>query len=275
MPATRRSLVLITDFGDQDWFVGTMKGVIKGIAPDVDVLDLTHQIPEYNIAAGSFALLSSYPYFPPGTVFCAVVDPGVGGERQPLVISAGDYFFTAPDNGLLAIPRLAQEKDFQARIASNPEFYRTRSPDATFHGRDVFAPLAAHLARGVSLEEMGPPADSLVPCAIPEPRSRNDHFLEGEIIYVDRFGNLILNISRTHVQGSVFTGLEPAAWRLEINHVLLHGLSRTFSDKKNKELLFYWGSSDFLEIAVNQGNAAATLNSGIGSAVHLSAIEKK
>ncbi|HUK81543.1 MAG TPA: SAM-dependent chlorinase/fluorinase, partial [Verrucomicrobiae bacterium] len=185
-------IALTTDFGSSDWFVGSMKGVILGINPQVTIVDLTHEIPAGDIRAGAFALAASYKCFPRLTVHCAVVDPGVGSERAPIAVKSADYFFVGPDNGVLSYA-LAQEKVREVRRLDNDEYFR-KPVSHTFHGRDIFAPAAAHLSNGVPMNSLGSEVNEFVRVAWPQVNI-DGGVTHGQVIYIDRFGNCITNIS--------------------------------------------------------------------------------
>src|SRR3989442_15159550 len=179
-------ITLATDFGFSDWFVGTMKGVILGIAPRAAIVDITHEIPAGDIRAGAFALRASYRFFPKGTVHVVVVDPGVGSERKAIVVETDNYFFIGPDNGVLSWA-LAKERIKTIRALEN-EHYFLHPISGTFHGRDIFAPVAAHLASGVPTRKLGPVSKDFMRLPWPEPkRARNR--IEAKIVCIDRFGN--------------------------------------------------------------------------------------
>ncbi|AEH46010.1 protein of unknown function DUF62 [Thermodesulfatator indicus DSM 15286] len=242
-------IILLTDFGLKDHYVGVMKGVIKTIAPQEDIIDLTHEVPPQDIKAGAFLLGVSYRYFPDGSIFVAVVDPGVGTERKGILVSTGKYFFVGPDNGLFSFV-LEQEKTFFAWELKN-NFYFRREISITFHGRDIFAPVAAHLARGVSPKEFGPSLKEIK--RLPWPKViKDNNSLKGAVIYVDRFGNLITNIHIRDITG-------------EIKKVTYQGLEipflKTYGLAPPGNLLALIGSEGYLEIAASQGSAAQKLGS--------------
>ena len=185
-------ITLLTDFGTQDTFVGVMKGVIRSIAPDVTTIDLTHYVPPQDIRAGAFALKTAYAYFPPGTIHLAVVDPGVGGGRRPVAARIGDYVFVCPDNGLLSHV-LARETPHQA-VALNNTRYQLPQVSRTFHGRDIFAPAAACLASGVSLESLGTPVARLATFPLSSPHVEVEH-ITSHVVYIDVFGNVFLDMT--------------------------------------------------------------------------------
>jgi S-adenosylmethionine hydrolase len=191
----RRSIItLLTDFGHQDPFVGIMKGVILGLCPNASLVDLTHETAAYDILGGSFLLQSAVPYFPPGTIHVAMVDPGVGGPRRPILAEIDDQLFVAPDNGLLSYPMAhGTVRAVRAIVAQE---YLLQPVSTTFHGRDVFAPVAGHLACGVPPERFGPEVGDAVRLPSPRPRLGEGGTLTGQVIRIDRFGNCITNIGR-------------------------------------------------------------------------------
>jgi S-adenosylmethionine hydrolase len=184
-------ITLTTDFGTCDWFVGTMKGVIASLAPGTTVVDLTHDLPPGDIRGGAFALAASHRFFPKGTVHVAVVDPDVGSNRKAIAVQTAKAVFVGPDNGVLSWA-LAKEKVTAIHALEN-EAYFVQPVSRTFHGRDVFAPVAAHLSRGVPIRKLGPALKGFVRLDWPEPQARRGGF-EGEVVYIDRFGNAITNL---------------------------------------------------------------------------------
>ncbi|MBI4664754.1 MAG: SAM-dependent chlorinase/fluorinase [Verrucomicrobia bacterium] len=191
-----RMITLTTDFGSEDWFVGTMKGVILSLNPRAVIVDVTHGIPPGDIRAGAFALASAYRYFPRHTVHLAVVDPGVGSNRAAIAVLTADHVFIGPDNGVLSLA-LFQEPMRSIRQLEHDRFFLPEV-SRTFHGRDIFAPVAAHVSKGLSLEKLGRRLEDYQRLDFAEPRA-NDQLLTGEVIYVDRFGNAITNISAKHL----------------------------------------------------------------------------
>lgn len=267
-----RILTLLTDFGLQDPYVGMMKGAIAQINPRLTVIDLTHQIPPQDIGSARFALMSAYPYFPAETVHVTVVDPGVGSRRRAIAIAVGrdathpTGFLIGPDNGVLS-GVLQQNPVLAAVELTNSVYWRTPSPSSTFHGRDIFAPVAAHLASGVPLVELGAviSTDTLQQLAIPtcsykQDLSRPATTITGCIQAIDRFGNLITNIPGTDVLGK--------EWLAIVNGIALCG-KQTYSERQAGELLALVGSHGWVEIAVNQGSAQATLKLTIGNSVQV------
>lgn len=238
-------VTLTTDFGVRDPYVAAMKGVIYAIQPHLTVTDLSHDIPPRDIMEGALFLAGALPFFPDRTVHVAVVDPGVGTPRHGLVIQAGGQYLVCPDNGIATF--FVRRYPIQdARIIENPRFMRGEiSP--TFHGRDVFAPVAAHLARGVPLSEFGSRIADLVELPVPVP-IMTPGGIEGEVVHIDRFGNLITNIARDDIP-------KEAACIVQAGAMRLGNLRRTYADAPPGEPLALIGGAGFLEVAVNGGSA--------------------
>jgi S-adenosylmethionine hydrolase len=274
-PPFRPVVAFMTDFGYGDGDVGVMKGVVLGIVPDAQLVDITHSVAPQNVASAAWILAASYRYFPKKTVYTCVVDPGVGSSRRPIALSAGDWLFVGPDNGLFSYV-LAEQTLHEAVELVNPA-YRLPQISSTFHGRDIFAPAAAHLARGVALSDLGPrlaPSDLYrLDLAL---ALRRDEHLEARVLHVDNFGNLITNIPLSLVP-DLFTC---RAVRLEFpahNHVLTE--RRRFfadlpdNDEQEARPFIYADSSGYVGIAVRNGNAARTLHIGYGEII-IGTIEK-
>jgi len=254
-------VTLTTDFGTRDPFVGIMKGVILGIHPSANVVDLTHEIAPHDILEGALALQASVPFFPPGTVHLAVVDPGVGSRRRALALAAGGQQFVGPDNGLFTF--LLDEPGWSAVALENPA-YALPVISPTFHGRDRFAPAAAHLSSGVPLDHLGPPATDLV--RICWPRARLDgEVLVGEVIHVDRFGNLVTSVRAEEVEslGSL------DAVTVEVMGRRIAGLSPSYADCRAEEPGAIIGSSGRLEIFLREASARTALSIERGAQVRL------
>lgn len=272
-------IALLTDFGTTDAYVGIMKAVMARIAPNAQFIDITHQIQPQNVNQAAFALLNSYRYFPKGTVFLNVVDPGVGGARHPVAVNAGGYTFVAPDNGLLT-HTLAEIGQFNAFTLTNPD-YQLSPVSNTFHGRDIFAPAAAHLAAGVSLENFGSNITELHQLPTPVLEIEPLH-ITGQVIYTDHFGNIITSIgelSWSSREQLVFKPrfaemaqsltLYPSQITIQINDLTLSNISRTYVEVPQNHPLALVSSGGFLEIAVNQGSAASRYNIKAGILVTL------
>jgi S-adenosylmethionine hydrolase len=263
--AARPVVTLLTDFGVVDPFVGMMKGVIAGICPDAVVIDLTHEVPAQDIACGAFYLERAYRYFPEGTVHVAVVDPGVGTARAPLALTAGRHFFVGPDNGILSLAVVAARR-FRAVTLAEPSFFRAAISN-TFHGRDVFAPVAAHLANGVTLAQFGPPKKRIVKLPWPKPRKTRTGF-SAEIVSVDRFGNLITNLSPEH-----WKSLRRP--RLSVASFVCDELSPSYGAARRGELLAVFGGYGLLEIAARDASAATLLDVARGAKLRLEGVSRR
>jgi len=258
-------ITLLTDFGEEDWFVGSMKGVIASICPGARTVDITHRISPGDIRRGALILRCAYRYFPRGTVHLAVVDPGVGSDRAVLVVRGGGYIFVAPDNGLLSYV-LTDLKEKAIFHAIREDLFRDEISD-TFHGRDIFAPLAARLAGGLPAEKVGPPNSQPVILSTPVVRPTTDGYQLVEIIGMDRFGNCVTALAQNLPDQSPGSD-HPSALQLTINDHCLHiPLVNSYAAVENGKLLAVWGSCGFLELAVNGGNAAQQLGLQVGDMV--------
>jgi S-adenosylmethionine hydrolase len=257
----RALLAFLSDFGLEDPYVGVVKAVLLGINPDLRIVDLCHQIPAHNIMAGAFALGSSYREFAPGTVFLAVVDPGVGSARAGLVAVTERYAFVAPDNGLLGLVLRDCPETVCYRIEA-PRYWRY-PVSRTFHARDIFAPVAAQVSLGLAPGELGPVHRNPVGLAFPEPFADADG-LTGEVVHIDRFGNLVTNLDVRTMRRVL--GVERGTVR--IRGVELPVLD-TYAQAGEGQPLALVGSSGFLEVSVNKGNASRVLKAGKGEPVSL------
>lgn len=256
----RPVVTLLTDFGSSDPYVGMMKGVIAGICPDANIVDLTHEVPPHDIRTGAFFLERAIRYFPEGTVHVAVVDPGVGTARPKIAVASGGHFFVGPDNGLFGWAATRPS----AVLLSRRSYFLPRVSN-TFHGRDVFAPVAAHLAGGVPLARFGPETRGIVKLASSKPKKVKHGFV-GEIICVDRFGNLITNLEPEHWQSIPRAGLSAGAFRST-------KLSTSYEGVKEGEVGILFGGYGLLEIAARQASAAARLGLAPGDPVRLAPAE--
>ncbi|MEH2306522.1 SAM hydrolase/SAM-dependent halogenase family protein [Nostoc sp.] len=247
----QRLMTFLSDFGDRDIYVGVMKGVIAQANPRLRVIDLTHQIPPQDIAAARFCLMNAYPYFPVGTVHLAVVDPGVGSKRRAIAVEFAQGFLVGPDNGIFS-GVLSQSPAIAAVELTNLNYWRTPQPSNTFHGRDIFATVAANLASGVSLKQLGQEIDpaSLVKLDIAECKQISNGVV-GCIQYIDHFGNLVSNIPASYVQGKT--------WYVQAAGLNIPGC-KTYSDVNVGEILALVGSHGWVEIAINSGNAHSRLH---------------
>ena len=266
---TAKIVTLITDFGLRDPYVAEMKGAILSICSDAVIVDVSHEIEKFNIRMGAYVLASAAPYFPKGTVHVAVVDPGVGTQRRSLVIETKQGFLVGPDNGVLV---LAAERQ---GIISIHELANTKLMlphiSSTFHGRDVFAPAAAHLAKGLSPAEFGPEIHKVVKPEFAKVK-REKGALTGEVLHVDGFGNIITNVSEEelaslHAKGPLNVSLPN--WKATLK------LIKTYAEAKPEEALAFVGSQGYVEIAVNQGNAAEKFSAKPGDRIRLSPASSK
>lgn len=259
-----RVITLLTDFGTRDGYVGTMKGVIHRINPDVSIVDISHEVPPHDILEAAYILYSAYRYFPPGTVHLVVVDPGVGSARKIVGLQTEDYIFIAPDNGVLTF--IAQREKVRELFEITNDDYFLKPISDTFHGRDIFAPVAAHLSKGIALAKFGKRIVALRKLKIARPEVKKGKFT-GEIIHIDRFGNLITNIDKRTLNSEFC--IPHSAFRVRVGGEEILGISKSYADVEPGKFLAIFGSSDFLEISLNQGNASQALGAGRGQKVEV------
>ena len=256
-------ITLTTDFGTADHFVGVLKGVILRINPDAELVDISHQVAEFEIEDGAFTLAQSYGYFPPGTIHLVVVDPGVGSSRRPIVVSAGAYRFVAPDNGVLSAI-YDREESVEVRHITAAHYFL--SPVShTFHGRDIFAPVAAWLSRGVKADSLGACITDYVRAPLPKVECVSPGLWRGVVLKVDRFGNLVTNITPRDVPGLCQT--HPRDFRIEISGREIGRLCLSYLEASPSEIFAILGSSGYLEISMSRGSAAQTLKAKRGTAL--------
>ena len=261
-------IVVLTDFGTSDPYVGIMKGVINQIAPLTPIIDLTHEIPPGNIRRGAITLWQSVHYFAPGSIFLVVIDPGVGTSRQPIILENGDYTYIAPDNGVLSY---VSGKNIHAWKLSNPKL-SLPNPGNTFHGRDIFAPAAAYVSKGVEPSQFGDPIRNLHKLAYPRLEVLDPGKLSGQILFPDRFGNLITSLGKFSssvsnqvvfnpwVGGSDPFIAKPETSKLELQSGKSLSWVKTFAEIPADDCAVLIGSSGLLEIAANRQSAANLLN---------------
>jgi S-adenosylmethionine hydrolase len=238
-------IVLMTDFGDEDPYLGQMKGVIAAIAPGVQVLDLCNNVPKHNIVVAAAFLKGSWKFFPKGGIFVIVVDPGVGTERKAILLKTRDRYFIAPDNGCLT-EILGENIPWEAVEIHNPR-YMLRDISATFHGRDIFAPVAAHLAKGVSLLSFGPRVQELTQLSVPKPRFK-DGIVHGVITHIDHFGNAWTNITQEFLEQLGWME-DPSRIVATVSSCKIKGLKRTYMDGETGKPLVLINSFTLMEIA--------------------------
>jgi S-adenosyl-L-methionine hydrolase (adenosine-forming) len=250
------AIALLTDFGTKDYFVGAVKGAILSINRQATIVDITHEIAPQNIAAAGFMLRACYKNFPEKTIFIAVVDPGVGSDRRAILVETADYYFLAPDNGLLSLVFDA-EKEFKVFELKNKSFFAV-NVSRTFHGRDIFAPVAAHLSNGVQPDKFGAEIESFVVMEAAAPRKISESEIEAEVICVDRFGNLITNLRKTDLT---------EGFTLEVGGATVNELLQFYSESSAGGLFIIEGSAGFLEIAAFQKSAQEILRVEAGEKI--------
>lgn len=260
MPDTTPIITLMTDFGEQDTYVGAMKGVILSICPEAKMIDLTHRIPAQDICAAALQLSNVYAHFPPQTIHLIVVDPGVGSQRRAIICQVENHTFVCPDNGLLTL--VVQQAPIEACVAIQNKTYFLPQVSHTFHGRDIFAPVAAHLANGIPMSEFGRPVTDLRYLQLAK-LDISESQIKGEIIWIDHFGNAITNIGHQYLQM-----IDPEL-KLQINFrdQQISRLSESYSAVPVGTTLALISSFDYLEIAVNQGSASQICNLSLGDSV--------
>jgi len=259
----RSIITLTTDFGVADPYLGIMKGVILSIHPDVDLVDITHDIRACDVMEASYQLSQAYRYFPPRTIHLVVVDPGVGTDRRPIIASEDKYFFVAPDNGVLSMVFSREENITVRHITS--EHYFLEPVSQLFHGRDVFAPIAAWLARGVESAKFGEIITDYVRYQLPVPKRVNEHLQKGIVVRVDRFGSLMTNLT-PHDVPEIFGGA-PRPFKIVIGQTEITELRQVYAEGEKDEVFAILGSSGYIEIAVNRGSASKALGVGKGTEI--------
>ena len=245
-------ITLLTDFGTKDHYVASMKGVILGINPQCLLIDITHQVNPHDIQEGAFLLANAYSYFPKGTIHLSVVDPGVGGIRKPILLVTRHYFFVGPDNGLFAL--VAQRDRVKQVMVLAEQKYFLHKVSMTFHGRDIFAPVAAHLSLGVKPNAFGYEIDSLEELGFEKPIAKDGRLL-GEVLHIDNFGNLVSNID----EEKLFRFIQGQPFVIRIGGKTIHGLKKGYWEGRKGEPIALFGGGGFLEISIREGNAQKTL----------------
>jgi hypothetical protein len=253
-------IALLTDFGTKDYFVGAMKGTILLINKKANIIDITHEISPQDINSARFTLRACYKNFPKKTIFVAVVDPGVGSQRKAILVESKNYYFIAPDNGLLSFI-FDEEKNIKAFELTN-ETYFAEKISRTFHGRDVFAPAAAHLSKGIAVEKFGAEIKDFIHYKTTEPKRISEKEIEAEIIHIDRFGNLITNLKTEEL---------PDKFSIEIGGQNINKLQSYYAEAGKGKLFMISGSAGFLEIVAFQDSAKEALRIEIGEKILLRA----
>lgn len=258
-------ITLTTDFGLQDHYVSAIKAVILGIAPEVRLVDISHQIPPQDIMAGAWVVRNATMIYPPNTVHLVVIDPGVGTLRNPVAIQIKDQFFVGPDNGIFSL--IGEDFEYKAVVLDDEKYWRMERSN-TFHGRDIFAPVAAHLSAGVKMHALGRPLEKLVTFRWAVPISDKDG-IQGWIVHIDRFGNLISNIPAAMLSEAIHS----SQFRIYVGNTILNEMVTTFGSVPDGEPAAYIGSSGTLEVAINKGNAKEML--GVEKGAQISIIVQK
>lgn len=258
-------ITLTTDFGVQDHYVGVLKAMLISIAPEARLIDISHQIPPQDIMAGAWVVRNTAMLYPPDSVHLVVVDPGVGTARKPVALRINDQFFVGPDNGIFSL--IADSHSYQAVELTNTEYWLP-SQSRTFHDRDIFAPVAAHLSRGVPLNDLGKPSEQLETYRWAVPISDKDG-IQGWIVHIDHFGNLISNIPGKMIREAAAV----ADLKIYVGNTILEKIVDTFGDVEEGEPAAYIGSSGVLEVAINKGSARQML--GVEKGAQISIVVQK
>ncbi len=250
------NIALLTDFGTKDYFVGAMKGVILSINSNANIIDITHEIPPQNIRVAGFNLSACYRDFPEQTIFVVVVDPGVGSNRRAILVETEKYYFIAPDNGLLSFI-FDVARDFKVFELTQSEYFN-KPISKTFHGRDIFSPVAAHLSNGIKPNQFGNEIKDFIYYKTQNPKQIDEKTIEAEIIHIDHFGNLITNLKSEHL---------PTKFTLEINGKKIKKLREYFAESGKDEVFMIFGSAGFLEVVAFQNSAEKILKAKVGQKV--------
>jgi S-adenosyl-L-methionine hydrolase (adenosine-forming) len=261
----RRIVSFTTDFGLNDPFVGIMHGVVLNIQPETTVVDISHAVSSYDVLDGAWTIAQAYRFFPPRTVHVVVVDPGVGSRRRPIIAETPDYIFVAPDNGVLSLVE-AREPKFSVRHITADRYF-LQPVSQTFHGRDTFAPVAGWLSKGVAPTKFGPEISDYVRITMPAVERMAENMLRGAVLRVDKFGNLITNISER--DAPALLAASPPVFSLVIAGQTISHLCRSYAEGGENEVFAIFGSSGFLEIAARQASAARKLDVGVGARVEV------
>ena len=263
---SRPIITLTTDFGLSDHFVGAMRGVLLEIVPDAQIVDISHAVQPFDILDGALTIAEVYSYFPSGTTHMVVVDPGVGTARRPIVLSTERHFFVAPDNGVLSLVYAREQRISVRHVTAEHYFLQPRSN--TFHGRDIFSPVAAYLAKGVDAERFGEEITDYVRFSFPRPKPVDERTLRGAVLKVDRFGNLVTNITPADVP-KLFEAAPPIFKITVGTKGQVNRICANYAEGGPGEAFGILGSMGFLEIATNRGSAYQLLGAGKGSEVNV------
>jgi S-adenosylmethionine hydrolase len=262
----RPIITLTTDFGINDHFVGTIKGVILAIDPDIQIVDISHSVQAFDVLDGALTIAQSYSSFPSGTVHLVVVDPGVGTARRPILVTSDRHHFVAPDNGVLSLVYAREERLHIRHVTA--EHYSLQPISKTFHARDIFAPIAAWLAKGVDSDKFGEEITDFVRFNPPTPKSINGNTLRGVVLKVDRFGNLVTNITPKEAPRLFLADGGP--FKITVGKHEITEILPTYSEGEPGQVFGILGSMGYLEISTNRGSAAKIVGTGKGSEVTIS-----
>jgi hypothetical protein len=263
--ARKPIITLTTDFGLNDHFIGTMKGVILNIEPDAQIVDICHAVQAFDVLDGALTISQAYSYFPSGTVHMVIVDPGVGTARRPLVVTSERHHFVAPDNGVLSLIYQREERLSVRHVTA--EHYNLQPVSQTFHARDIFSPVSAYLAKGVDPAKFGDEVTDFVRFSAPKPKAANENTLRGVVLKVDRFGNLITNI--TPQDAPMLFAEQPPAFKIVVGKREITEIKSAYALGAPGEVFGILGSMGYLEIAANRGAAAQLLGVNRGSDVNI------
>ena len=258
-------ITLTTDFGLNDHFVGTVKGVILGIVPEATIVDISHSVQAFDILDGALAIAQAYSYFPSGTVHMVVVDPGVGSARRPIIASSDRHHFVAPDNGVLSLI-YAREQRMHVRDVTQDHYFH-QPVSNTFHARDIFAPISAYLAKGVDSQKFGEEVEDFVRFNAPRPKSADANSFRGVVLKVDRFGNLVTNFTALDVPALFEAQVPP--FKIVIGKTEITAMKNSYTEGGPGEVFAVLGSMGYLEISTNRGSAAQLTGVGKGGEVNL------
>ena len=256
-------ITLLTDFGTSDHFVGVMKGVIYGICSQARIVDISHDVTPYQIAEAGFLLAEAWRYFPKGTIHVTVVDPGVGSSRRPVLVEAGGHFFVAPDNGLLSMV-YDEQADYEARHITAEQYF-LHPVSQTFHGRDIFAPVAAHLAAGVAAASFGPRLQDPVRHPFAAPIALGGNRWQGTVLKVDHFGNVITNF-----KAAQFPQVRQQPFEVKVGNKVVRKLESSYTAGGRNQLFLIASSSGYLEVAAGQSSAAGLAGCTVSDSVAIS-----
>ncbi len=266
-------VALLTDYGTRDQYAGSLRGAVLAACPEATVVDISHDIPSHAVREAAFVLRATVPVFPAGATFVAVVDPGVGTAQRGIAIKAGGYFFVGPDNGIFSLI-LTDHPEAEIRQLTNAGLFRA-NVSSTFHGRDIYGPVGGALARGTSFQEVGPTIDDAFHFVFPKPQVLGEDEIEGQVIYIDTYGNLVSSIGGAEWQKFIHGANGDLTEMVgDVNRVIVPVVT-TFGDVPEDEACVYLGSAGRIEVAVNRGSAAERFEASIGSSVKLKRLARE